>query len=66
MNQEQVVNFVYWLSEYHNLRGIRDKKTPIEQMLHTKTLIDMFFEKYPTGILTGWTRVEPSENNMQA
>lgn len=63
MTAEQVSNFVYWINEYTNLRGIRsgDKK-PFDLMVHINNLQQEFWNKYPTGILTGWQNTK--ENCM--
>ena len=65
MTNLQVKNFVYWLQEYSSLRGISDKQTPSEKMEHMELLIGLFFEKYPTGILTGWNRSSEEDTDNQ-
>ncbi len=55
MNQHQIANFVYWLMEYRDMRGLSDIHDPKEKLEAIKKLQMQFLEKYPNGILTGWT-----------
>jgi len=56
MNTIQIANFVYWIQEYSNLRGISDKETPQEKFELIDKLREEFLSKYPTGVLTGWKK----------
>jgi hypothetical protein len=48
------VGFIYWLSETHNLRGL--KNLSIEEFPNKlKNLNDEYNNKYPNG-LVGWNR----------
>lgn len=57
LTPEQVANFVYWMSEYSNLRMPNDiKESPGKVRLAyiEHKLLPEFLSKYPDGILTGW------------
>jgi len=68
LTPEQVANFVYWIQETHDLRGIKsfDKRPtsflkPTSKMAYIEvTLLAVFFDKYPDGLLTGWRADVPT------
>jgi hypothetical protein len=41
--------------EYRDMRGLSDIHDPKEKLEAIKKLQMQFLEKYPNGILTGWT-----------
>ena len=51
------VGFIYWLQEYHDMRGLKDLRI---NMFHSKlrSLQEEYNSKYPEG-LTGWASEEP-------
>lgn len=66
MTNTQTANFVYWLTEYDNLRGLKTlhEPTPKDTFACIELLMEEFFRKYPKGILTGWTRVADKEDEL--
>jgi hypothetical protein len=62
MNTLQIANFVYWINETHNLRGLKDfDGTPREKLIYISKLQTEFLGKYPDGYLTGWSKNDPNE-----
>ncbi len=64
LNAVQIANFVYWLLEYHNARGLRVGSTSVDAFKgqHPKEKMDYicklqreFLKKYPDGLLVGWS-----------
>lgn len=47
------IGFLYWLSETHDLRGLKNSSIE-EYPLKIEFLLKEYKEKYPSG-LTGWS-----------
>jgi hypothetical protein len=56
MTEMQQANFLYWLGEYSNLRGLKEMSFGEEYLRKVEALREEFFRKYPGGELTGWNR----------
>ena len=56
LNPTQLANFVYWIQEYHDLRGVNKQLNPKMKLAHIEhVLLPEFLKKYPDGILKGWS-----------
>lgn len=54
LTPEQVANFVYWVTEKIDNRGISKYKGRVRVAHIQYDLLPEFLRKYPKGILTGW------------
>lgn len=56
MTNTQLANFIYWLGEYHDMRGLKEMSFGEEYLRKVEALREEFFRKYPGGVLTGWSK----------
>ena len=56
LTPEQVANFAYWLAEYSNFRIPEDIQGKVIIAYIEHELLPEFLKKYPSGLLTGWSR----------
>lgn len=54
LTPEQVANFVYWVTEKTDNRGISKYNGRVRVAHIQYELLREFLTKYPKGILTGW------------
>jgi len=59
LTEEQWLNYIYWLQEDRDLRGVPElcqrAKTPKGKIFNIRSSVADFLSKYPDGILTGWS-----------
>jgi hypothetical protein len=60
LTPEQVANFAYWMSEYNDFRIPEHIKKHVKGKVKLAyiehELLPEFLRKYPSGLLTGWSR----------
>jgi hypothetical protein len=59
LTPEQVANFAYWMAEYSNFRipeHINELSGKVKLAYIEHELLPEFLRKYPSGLLTGWSR----------
>jgi hypothetical protein len=61
LTPEQVANFVYWVTEKIDNKGISKYNGRVRVAHIQYDLLCEFLKKYPQGILTGWSK----ENNFK-
>jgi len=60
MNKLQLSNFVYWLSEGLDCRGMSNSGlSQDDRLLRGAVLFEQFSRKYPNGVLIGWSKDAP-------
>jgi hypothetical protein len=56
LTPEQVANFAYWMAEYSNFRIPEYIQGKVRIAYIEHELLPEFLRKYPSGLLTGWSR----------
>ena len=55
MNDITLCNFVYWINEYPDNRGLKREGITVKERFELVLKLKAeFLSKYPSGILTGW------------